>query len=100
MRERIAKVYKANAAKGDDFIPGCMLMITRAKSFVSILHLATLLANIISILIRGLRPLLGPASCRFHQGCTAYALVKLKTEPLPHALWNIGKRLFLCNPFW
>ena len=46
------------------------------------------------------RPFLGPATCRFYGGCTAYAIEQLQILPLHKALWNIGKRLLQCNPFW
>ena len=50
-------------------------------------------------LIRGLRPLLGPAHCKYPVSCTNYAEDKLKNKYLFPALLLITKRVLLCNPF-
>ncbi|HEV2916885.1 MAG TPA: membrane protein insertion efficiency factor YidD [Candidatus Babeliales bacterium] len=60
----------------------------------------SLLARILIVCIVIVRPLLGPATCRFYVGCTAYAIDQLQTERLHYALLNISKRLLSCNPFW
>lgn len=69
------------------------------KQFLSIITWPikkTLLFCIITI-----RPLLGPANCRFPVTCGKFAIDQLKNKPLGHALFNIIKRLLDCaNPFW
>jgi putative component of membrane protein insertase Oxa1/YidC/SpoIIIJ protein YidD len=58
--------------------------------------------NIFKMIIRfcivGLRPLLGPATCRYPIGCTTYALETLDRESLGKAMWLIIKRVVSCNP--
>ena len=55
--------------------------------------------SMLRILITTIRPLLGPSGiCPFSLGCTQYADLQLKTEPLHIALFNICHRLLLCNP--
>ncbi len=49
-------------------------------------------------LILGLRPLLGPAACKFPIGCTQFAVETLKTKPLLPALQDIVNRLLQCRP--
>lgn len=51
-------------------------------------------------MIIGLRPLFGPAHCRFSVSCTEFAILKLKEEPLGRAIWQIFKRLSRCQPFY
>jgi putative component of membrane protein insertase Oxa1/YidC/SpoIIIJ protein YidD len=51
-------------------------------------------------LILTLRPLLGPACCKFTVSCTQYAILQLKEKPTLPALWAIIKRLLSCNPFF
>jgi putative component of membrane protein insertase Oxa1/YidC/SpoIIIJ protein YidD len=51
-------------------------------------------------LIRGLRPLLGPAVCRFTITCTNYAVLQLQQKPFFPACYLIIERLLLCNPLW
>jgi len=60
---------------------------------------STLIKKILITCIVGLRPLLGPATCKFHITCTPYAIDQLETQPLHKALWNIIKRLLMCSPF-
>lgn len=55
--------------------------------------------HLLIFFIYGLRPLLGPASCRYQVGCTQFAVLQLQKKPLLSALWHISKRLFFCNPF-
>jgi hypothetical protein len=62
--------------------------------------LAEILAFICSALIMGLRPILGPALCKFEPSCTRFAIEALKTLPFFKAVWVIAKRLLSCNPFW
>jgi putative component of membrane protein insertase Oxa1/YidC/SpoIIIJ protein YidD len=50
----------------------------------------------LKFLILGLRPLLGPASCRYEIGCTQYALNQLEEKRLVQAIWLIIKRVFSC----
>ena len=50
-------------------------------------------------LIRGLRPLLGPAHCKYPISCTDYAENTLKSKYLFPAVWLITKRVLSCNPF-
>lgn len=61
--------------------------------------LSRLIANIFYFLILGLRPLFGPATCKFSIGCTEYALLELKQRPLNKAVYLIARRLLRCNPF-
>ncbi|MBT3456333.1 membrane protein insertion efficiency factor YidD [bacterium] len=52
-------------------------------------------------IILGVRPFLGPTyTCRFVVSCTDYAIDQLETEPIFSAIWNILKRLCMCNPFY
>ncbi|MFC1842182.1 membrane protein insertion efficiency factor YidD [Candidatus Dependentiae bacterium] len=50
-------------------------------------------------LIRGLRPLLGPAHCKHPISCTDYAQEQLTNRYLFPAIWLITKRVLSCNPF-
>lgn len=59
-----------------------------------------MIARFIIFIITGLRPLLGPAECRFEVSCTNYAKDELKNKPLLKALFSIIKRLLSCNPFF
>jgi len=57
--------------------------------------------KILLFFIITIRPLLGPANCRFEVTCGKFAIKQLQTEPLHRAIWNIIKRLLNCaNPFW
>lgn len=47
-----------------------------------------------------IRPLLGPATCRFPDGCTKYAVRTLEEKSLFIALRLIIKRLLLCSPLY
>ena len=47
--------------------------------------------NSLQLLISGLRPFLGPATCRYPAGCTKFALEQLETQSLPYALIAITK---------
>lgn len=58
-----------------------------------------LLKKIVIFMLVGLRPLLGPAHCRFEIGCTQFAVNQLQEKPLFHALLAIAKRVLSCNPF-
>jgi putative component of membrane protein insertase Oxa1/YidC/SpoIIIJ protein YidD len=51
-------------------------------------------------LLLGLRPLLGPACCKFSVSCTDFAVLKLKEGPFFHALWEIIKRISRCQSFY
>jgi len=55
-----------------------------------------MIKRILRFLILGLRPLLGPASCRYEIGCTQYALNQLEKERLVKAMWLIIKRILSC----
>ena len=55
--------------------------------------------KILIFFIVGLRPLLGPAHCKYAISCSEYALIQLKTKPLLKAIWLITKRICSCNPF-
>ncbi|MCK5632309.1 membrane protein insertion efficiency factor YidD [bacterium] len=56
--------------------------------------------KIFIFLIISIRPLLGPANCRFEPTCGKYAIIQLKTQPLHTATYNITKQLIsCCNPF-
>jgi putative component of membrane protein insertase Oxa1/YidC/SpoIIIJ protein YidD len=51
-------------------------------------------------ILRGTRPLLGPARCKFTVTCTEYAIIQLQEKSLLVAIGEIVRRLFSCNPFW
>jgi len=69
------------------------------KSFLSILTWTV--KKVLLFFIVTIRPLLGPANCRFEETCGKFAIRQLKTKPLHRALWNTIKRLVSCaNPFW
>ena len=55
--------------------------------------------NILQFTITGLRPFLGPATCKYPIGCTQFALEQLETQSLPYALAAIIKRLISCAPW-
>ena len=61
---------------------------------------STIIRTILITILIGLRPLLGPACCKFSVSCTDFAVLKLKEGPLFHALWEIIKRLSRCQPFY
>jgi len=61
--------------------------------------IAKTIGYILIFLIRGLRPLLGPAHCKYPISCTDYAEDTLKKESLLKAIWLITKRVLSCNPF-
>jgi len=66
----------------------------------SLFHLiAKSIGYLLIFLIRGLRPLLGPAHCKHPISCTDYAEETLRKEPLLKAIWLITKRVLSCNPF-
>lgn len=57
-----------------------------------------MIKKIMSNILTGVRPLLGPASCYYQESCTPFALRQLKEKNLFAALYAISKRLVLCNP--
>jgi len=57
------------------------------------------LNHILIFMLIGLRPLLGPAQCRYPQTCGNYAVEQLEKKFVLSALWAIIKRLLSCNPF-
>jgi putative component of membrane protein insertase Oxa1/YidC/SpoIIIJ protein YidD len=59
-----------------------------------------IIVHVIIDMIVGLRPLFGPACCKFSVSCTEFAILKLKEESLGQALWQITKRLASCHPFY
>jgi hypothetical protein len=76
--------------------------IIQKSKFPNSLTLSNSLQRIVSkglvFIISGMRPLLGPASCRYTVTCTPFAIEQLKTQPLHRALWYIIKRVASCNP--
>jgi putative component of membrane protein insertase Oxa1/YidC/SpoIIIJ protein YidD len=58
-----------------------------------------MIAQFLIFLLRGLRPLLGPAYCKFYVSCTEFAIIQLQEKPLPKACLAIIKRLLSCHPF-
>ncbi len=58
-----------------------------------------MIKKFLTFLILGLRPLLGPAACKFPVSCTDYAVEQLEKERITKAVWRITKRLLKCNPF-
>ena len=65
----------------------------------SLNSLVRITSKLLIALIVGLRPILGPAICKFEPTCTKFAVQKLAQLPLHQAMWAIIKRLFSCNPF-
>lgn len=61
---------------------------------------STFFRHILIALIIGLRPILGPACCKFTVSCTEFAVLKLKEGPFFRALWEIVKRLARCQLFY
>jgi hypothetical protein len=59
-----------------------------------------MLKRILSFIITGLRPLLGPAHCKYAVGCTQFSLMQLEEQSLPVAFATILRRLISCNPFF
>lgn len=57
-----------------------------------------LLSKIFIFLIQGIRPLLGPATCKYELTCGKFAIYQLQHFPLHHAIWEIIKRVLSCNP--
>ncbi|HEV2601005.1 MAG TPA: membrane protein insertion efficiency factor YidD [Candidatus Babeliales bacterium] len=45
-----------------------------------------------------LRPILGPAVCRFEETCTPYTIRQLREQNIFRAIWNSTKRLLSCSP--
>ncbi|MGE0010458.1 MAG: membrane protein insertion efficiency factor YidD [Candidatus Babeliales bacterium] len=45
-----------------------------------------------------LRPLLGPAECKYGLSCMPFARKQLKELPLHKALWRILRRVISCAP--
>ncbi|QQR54242.1 membrane protein insertion efficiency factor YidD [bacterium] len=62
-------------------------------------HLTWIIKKIIAIFIITVRPLLGPAQCKFQVSCTRFALKTIEQENLVHAFFLIIKRLCYCSPF-
>jgi len=58
--------------------------------------LLNMIKAILKFLILGLRPLLGPAVCKYEVGCTQYAINQLEKESLVKAIWLIIKRVISC----
>ena len=58
-----------------------------------------MLRKILSFVITGLRPLLGPAHCKYAVGCTQFTLMQLEQQSLPTAFKNVVQRIISCNPF-
>jgi putative component of membrane protein insertase Oxa1/YidC/SpoIIIJ protein YidD len=58
-----------------------------------------MIKHAIIFFMTGLRPLLGPAACRFPLSCTHFAVEQLKKKSLVAALWAIIKRIAACQPF-
>jgi putative component of membrane protein insertase Oxa1/YidC/SpoIIIJ protein YidD len=56
----------------------------------------SMIKAILRFLILGLRPLLGPARCKYRVGCTQYTLNQLKKKPLIPALIASTKRILSC----
>jgi putative component of membrane protein insertase Oxa1/YidC/SpoIIIJ protein YidD len=67
------------------------------KIFMTFFNRLSQLSNFITrSLLIGLRPILGPATCRFYPSCGNFALEQLQTQPFHRAWWKIGKRLLSC----
>ncbi len=54
--------------------------------------------RVLIFFIQGLRPLLGPSSCKFEVTCGNFAVQQLQEKPLFIAVWAITKQLLACNP--
>ena len=57
------------------------------------------LAHVIWFLIKGFRPFLGSAICKYPVSCTAFAHQELQSKSLLIALKTITIRVLSCNPF-
>lgn len=55
--------------------------------------------GLVTILV-GLRPLLGPATCRYEIGCTQFTVMQLQTLPFHQAVVRSIQRVLSCNPFF
>jgi len=58
-----------------------------------------LLQSVLFIPIALLRPLLGPAECKYGLSCMPFAKKQLRELPLHKALWRIIRRVASCNPW-
>lgn len=47
----------------------------------------------------GIRPLLGPARCRYPTGCTTFTLHRLRTTAFVAALRDATRRLYSCSTY-
>lgn len=59
-----------------------------------------LVSSFVIFLIRGLRPLLGPATCKYQVTCGTFAIAQLQELPIHIAIWSVVKRILSCNPLF
>lgn len=59
-----------------------------------------MIGALLALFIQTVRPLLGPAACKYPVSCGIYAVEQLKTKSLLKALKAIIQRLSSCNPFF
>jgi len=58
-----------------------------------------MIARVLIFIITGIRPVLGPVTCKFPETCTPFAIRQLQEKSLGAAIIIIGKRILSCNPF-
>ncbi len=54
--------------------------------------------KVLIFLITSIRPLFGPAQCRFTISCTKFAALQLQSKSFFSAIYAISKRVISCNP--
>ncbi|MBS1986588.1 membrane protein insertion efficiency factor YidD [Candidatus Dependentiae bacterium] len=52
--------------------------------------------EMVCVLLVCIRPLFGPARCRYQRGCTSFAVAQLRSQSVPKAIWAIVRRLGSC----
>ena len=57
------------------------------------------IAKLLIFLLYGIRPLLGPATCKYPISCTDFAVQQLQEKPLAYACIAIIKRIVSCIKF-
>lgn len=60
--------------------------------------LTTILNTLIMALFTLIRPILGPAECKYGLSCMPFAKKQLSELPTHKAIWRIIRRVASCNP--
>ena len=69
----------------------------KVKPFI--FRLSKVASFFLIFMIRGLRPLLGAAHCKYQVGCTEFAVYQLQNKSFLKAVTEIIKRILSCNPW-